>query len=55
MASLKDILVDVCASCTQPVSVFKQSFERAGHGLVQSPGLSVSMGMQPALNNDFNR
>lgn len=55
MASLKDILVDVCASCTQPVSVFRQSFERAGHGAVQSPVLSMNMGTHQTLNNDFNR
>lgn len=44
MSSLKDILVDICAASTQPVSVFKQSFERAERGIAKpSPSASVSV------------
>lgn len=47
---LRDIARDLCESCTPPVSIFKQSFERAGHGeqraTVSAP--APTLGMQPA-------
>lgn len=52
---LIDVSRDLCASCTQPVSVFKQSFERAERGIVQTTISSTpNMSAQATLNNDFN-
>lgn len=41
---LRSVITDHCAACTQPTSVFKQSFERAGAAIAKpSPAASVSV------------
>ncbi len=52
--SLRNVVTDVCASCTQPSSVFKQSFERAERGYTQSSSSpSLNMGAQPTMSNEI--
>lgn len=54
MANIRDVVTDLCASCTQPISVFRQSFERAERGLTQSsPALALSLNAQPGMSNEF--